>query len=195
MTTDWLDDMPYDPPARKRKIEPPNPLDSLTGLAAYLLRPKVLEFIRQSDLALSFHDEMKATIERVWLVIDSQGEAKVQMRNAVCLEPDCAGAIVATVPPLHYGDPTIRCTTCEHVWTGVEWRQAGGYIERGDVVRPVWISIREAADSLGVTDRHVRSLVAAGRLGCHQFSPRRRLVRQDHVIQLRDRRQAGTPSE
>lgn len=189
---DWLEDLPYDPEQPERAKPTMNPLDTLPGLAGYLLGR--IEWLRKHDLALAFRDEIKAAVDRCREALDGQGEAKVTLKNAVCLSGDCAGRVVATVPPLHYGNVTIQCQTCETVWQGGEWLAAGGHIDREDVLRPVWVSTAQAALSLGVSDRTVQRWTATGRLACEVRARGQRrivMVQQADVNTMREAREAG----
>lgn len=169
-------------------VLPPN---TLPGLASYLLRPDVLESYRHSDLALTFHDEIKVAVEKARQAVDIPTRPETDVFVGPCIEPDCPGEITAHLPRDDEGEVTMRCDVSDRTWTAEQWRKVSEHIDRDAAVRPVWVSCEQAAETLNVAARTVRKWVVSGRLASEirpRGTRRVRLVRQADVLKMRDRR-------
>lgn len=165
------------------------PADTLPALARWLTEPARLEWLRKSDLALSFHDEVKVAVERARVIIDRPQDREATVPAGT--HEACGGQVVGHLPPEDDKNRQAvwgECEGCGRRWEAVEFSNLWKQMRPSDVLRPVWVSTADAAEMLGVKDATVRDYVKRGRLRCEVKARGARrviLVRQADVLALR----------
>lgn len=186
MSTDWLDDIPYEH-ERPKPHAPEQPRNTLAGIARWLAHPTVLEFMRKHELGRDFHDEIKAAVERCRVAIERPQDKET--RTPLGPHEGCGGQVMALLPPEGKGEASAECE-CGQKWTALEMPNLARHLLPDDS-RPVWVSTAYAAGVLGVSDRTVRGYAQDGRLRCDVRSRGKRrivMVRQSDVTEMQAKR-------